>query len=105
MVYRRVVMVRLILMSMLRYFWVSIGFKFQTPQRGWFQTPWRAGFWGGADAPEGLVSRVYGGPILAEVFESFGQGFSNEEATYFGSEICELAVQLLSCLILIRVNV
>ena len=56
MVYRRVVMVRLILMFMLRYFWVSdapeglvsvalegwfqwvsIGFKFQTPQRGWFQ--------------------------------------------------------------------
>ena len=100
MVYRRVVMVRLILMFMLRYFWVSIGFKFQWVSdalKGWFQ--------GGADAPEGLVSRVYGGPILAEVFESFGQGFSNEEATYFGSEICELAVQLLSCLILIRVNV
>ena len=46
MVYRRVVMVRLILMFMLRYFWVS-------------------------DAPEGLVSRVYGGPVGSEVFEPF----------------------------------
>ena len=63
MVYRRVVMVRLILMSMLRYFWVSIGFKFQkvsdAPEglvsdapkglvsdalKGWFQTPQRGWF-------------------------------------------------------------
>ena len=55
MVYRRVVMVRLILMFMLRYFWVSIGFKFQKV----------------SDAPEGLVSRVYGGPVGSEVFEPF----------------------------------
>ena len=99
MVYRRVVMVRLILMFMLRYFWVSDAPKglVSDALKGWFQ--WVS------DAPEGLVSRVYGGPVGSEVFESFGQGFSNEEATYFGSEICELAVQLLSCLILIRVNV
>ena len=76
MVYRRVVMVRLILMFMLRYFWVSIGFKFQTPLRAGFRRP------------KGLVSRVYGGPVGSEVFEPFWQCLTNEEATYFGCEIC-----------------